>query len=211
MRPGGPTEAAINRNLMRVSFADGGGNNGYDPNQPRDDIGRQTAGRGSGREEPVRRQDNSLASKALDGVEQGWDYVVDKWDYFQHTLEDAKNAPADLLTGCWENTQETGDVLSDFYTNYQDMKEAGFIGGDKYFHCKANCQAAQKGERAKKSAAALSNLREVQGFFKGDARADSAEDQEVNNIGRRVGKSYPDRSCRDLCRPYRPKKLPNKY
>lgn len=47
MRPGGPTEGAINQNLARASFAGGGH---YNPDQPRDWHGRWTyAGGGNGK------------------------------------------------------------------------------------------------------------------------------------------------------------------
>ena len=67
MRPGGPTEAAISRNLMRVSSSGGGGgNNGYDPNQPRDDIGRwTTVGGGSAPSSSTKPKDNFNMDKFI--------------------------------------------------------------------------------------------------------------------------------------------------
>lgn len=37
-------------------------------------------------------------------------------------------------------------AIDDFWRNYNDMRNANTIGGDKYFHCKANCEAARRGQ-----------------------------------------------------------------
>ena len=34
-------------------------------------------------------------------------------------------------------------AVGDFLGKYRDMREANTIGADKYFHCKANCEATQ--------------------------------------------------------------------
>ena len=44
-------------------------------------------------------------------------------------------------------------VLDAFEQNYKDMRNAWVKGGDKFFHCKANCQAAQCGREGEKLAA----------------------------------------------------------
>lgn len=51
-------------------------------------------------------------------------------------------------------------AVEDFVRNHFDMREANTIGGDKYFHCVANCQAAQRGSVGAATASFLSNLRE---------------------------------------------------
>ncbi len=40
---------------------------------------------------------------------------------------------------------QTVGAFGDFARNYQNMRDANTIGGDKYFHCMANCQAARQG------------------------------------------------------------------
>ncbi|MCL2162001.1 MAG: hypothetical protein FWH56_09010, partial [Betaproteobacteria bacterium] len=51
-------------------------------------------------------------------------------------------------------------ATGDFIRNYRDMREANTIGGDKYFHCKANCEASKRGAYGKWTAEKLSNGRE---------------------------------------------------
>lgn len=91
MRPGGPTEASLNRNLMRISSGGGGvggGNSHYDPNQPRDDIGRWTK-IGAGSTGYERREQPQLhampRSSAIPGKTHSTHPVPDpdlEWEYF---------------------------------------------------------------------------------------------------------------------------------
>jgi hypothetical protein len=100
----------------------------------------------------------------------------------------------------------------DFGRNYADMLDAGFKGGDKYFHCKANCQASQRGPLSRWMAEKMSNLREIeQQRIWGEARKDAVEDQRANHLGRDGAERYPQRSCRETCRPVRPRGLPGEY
>jgi len=39
---------------------------------------------------------------------------------------------------------EVFGAIGDFAGNYQDMRDANTVGADKYFHCKANCQASKR-------------------------------------------------------------------
>lgn len=41
------------------------------------------------------------------------------------------------------STYET--AFTGFFDNYTGMRDANTIGADKYFHCKANCSASQRG------------------------------------------------------------------
>ncbi len=103
-------------------------------------------------------------------------------------------------------------AAGDMVRNYSDMLEAGFIGGDKYFHCKeiakprsAGCWVA--GRRRK-----MSDLREIyQQRVKGETRKDAVEDQRANHLGRNGAQLYPERSCQEICRPVRPNGLPGGY
>jgi uncharacterized protein RhaS with RHS repeats len=103
-------------------------------------------------------------------------------------------------------------ATKDFWKNYSDMKEANTIGADKYFHCKANCEATQRGEVGEQTAEVISDVREfVDQNVKGDSEEASEADQEANKIGREQGKENPGGMCKDLCSEYRPRDLDKEY
>lgn len=80
----------------------------------------------------------------------------------------------------------------------------GWAGQDKYFHCKANCEASQKGEGGEDAAQCISDFRESMDQLMGDSPADSASDQAANAYGRAQGAANPNGDCRNLCGSYRP-------
>ncbi|XP_071617739.1 serum amyloid A protein-like [Heliangelus exortis] len=89
----------------------------------------------------------------------------------------------------------------DMYRAYQDMREANYIGADKYFHARGNYDAAQRGPGGAWAAKVISDARErIQGWT-GRGADDTAADQEANAWGRNGGD--PNR--------YRPAGLPQKY
>ena len=98
----------------------------------------------------------------------------------------------------------------DFINNYMAMREANFIGADKYFHCKANYQAASRGPGGKYFAEHFSNAREVwDQNVKGYPQQDSLSDQAANIYGRSMaGKVL---STGAACSKYRPTGLPRRY
>ncbi len=101
---------------------------------------------------------------------------------------------------------------NDFIRNYTDMREANTIGGDKYFHCKANCEAAQRGIGGEIAAQCISDSREwVDQNIKGDPASASAADEAANQHGRTQGKANPNGDCRQICAPFRPNGLPLNY
>lgn len=101
---------------------------------------------------------------------------------------------------------------ADFWRNYQDMRNANTIGADKYFHCKANCEAAQRGLGGSIESQLLSELRELTDeYLKGDPRQACDADRQANNHGRKGGTNNPDTSCRDTCSPFRPNGLSPQY
>ncbi len=106
---------------------------------------------------------------------------------------------------------QEGAAISIFWRNYNDMREANWIGGDAYFHCKANCEAAQLGPYGAQMAEWLSNSREIFDQIKGDPAEASQQDQIANNSGRISGAYNPDGSCPDMCQQFRPEGLPNRY
>lgn len=94
--------------------------------------------------------------------------------------------------------------------NYQAMKDAWWKGEDKYFQCKANCEAATRGPGGNAAATVISEGRELYGkYVKGDPDSDSQADQEANKHGRKSGKANMD--CKNACDPCRPKGLPDKW
>ena len=110
-------------------------------------------------------------------------------------------------------------TMSNFLKNYNDMKDANTIEADKYFHAKANCQAAQKGNPM--GAIILSGAREISDVvynnpirkkltFKTNIQ-DCIDDWNVDMYGLNQGLKYPDLNCRGLVNKYRPKGLDSKY
>ncbi len=103
-------------------------------------------------------------------------------------------------------------ATQDFINNYRNMREANTIGADKYFHCKAICQASQRGETGRATAELISDAREfTDQKLKGDPESASEADQEANKFGRHQGKYAPNKSCGDLCGKYRPNGLDPRY
>lgn len=103
-------------------------------------------------------------------------------------------------------------TLSDFIKNYNEMRDANTIGADKYFHCKANCESAQRGSSGKRYAEKISDFREwVDQNIKGDSSFSSQEDQKANTYGRQQGSNNPNSECRALCSKFRPKGLEEKF
>lgn len=82
----------------------------------------------------------------------------------------------------------------------------GWAGQDKYFHCRANCEASQRGPEGERTAQCLGDARERfdQGWPKYDSPAQSAADQKANAFGRAGGSQNPQGDCRTICGPYRP-------
>uniref|UniRef100_A0A5F5PVG3 Serum amyloid A protein n=1 Tax=Equus caballus TaxID=9796 RepID=A0A5F5PVG3_HORSE len=110
-----------------------------------------------------------------------------------------------LLSFLGEAARGTWDMLR----AYNDMREANYIGADKYFHARGNYDAAKRGPGGAWAAKVISDAREnVQRFtdrfsFGGSGRGaeDSRADQAANEWGR---------SGRDPNH-FRPHGLPDKY
>ncbi|NXB22601.1 SAA protein, partial [Rhagologus leucostigma] len=90
----------------------------------------------------------------------------------------------------------------DMFRAYKDMREANYIGADKYFHARGNYEAARRGPGGAWAAKVISDAREKwQSGVSGRGDEDTRADQEANAWGRSGGD--PNR--------YRPKGLPSKY
>ncbi len=129
-------------------------------------------------------------------------YTVD-WRYYVNRTLEALGFPGAFVAGA-----------SDFGGQYANQRSAthvvggshnGWGGQDKYFHCMANCEAAQKGMGGSAAAQCISNGREwFDQSIKGDSAADSAADQLANRLGRSSGQMSRTGSCSQICGSYRP-------
>lgn len=113
-------------------------------------------------------------------------------NYIQGIINDIVSLE-DPLNTLWQ-------TISIFISNYNQMKEANTIGADKYYHAKANCEAAQRGIVGSTIAKAISDLREYTDNYRNihekkysleKSLKDIKEDQEANNEGRASGREYP--------------------
>jgi RHS repeat-associated protein len=104
-------------------------------------------------------------------------------------------------------------AIGDFVENYQDMRDANTIGADKYFHAKANCEAAQRGSAGASTAETISDTREWsdQHWPKNDPKSASEADQRANRAGRAAGTSNPTGSCSAMVNEFRPRGLSPDY
>lgn len=101
-----------------------------------------------------------------------------------------------------------------------DMKKADTKFSDKYFHAKANCQAAQQGKAGAATAKKISDTREkidipknkyIKKYSTEEIITDYRDDQCANYYGRIQGAAHPDIDCKILVDKYRPKGLNKKY
>jgi uncharacterized protein RhaS with RHS repeats len=97
-----------------------------------------------------------------------------------------------------------------FFRNYDAMRAANWKLSDKYFHCKANCEAARCGKYGYAEACYMSDMRELTDQMFGDPASASAADQAANRYGRDVAAKAAT-TCQVGCAKYRPKGLPAQY
>ncbi|GBF23359.1 hypothetical protein tpqmel_0763 [Candidatus Gastranaerophilus sp. (ex Termes propinquus)] len=152
----------------------------------------------------------NLISEIETAIDEFLDFLNDN---FIEPVKEVVSATIDAL-------EQIIGTVGDFIQNYFDMRGADTKYADKYFHAKANCNGAQRGEIGEAVAKGLSDLREYSDHFadvyiKGKSEAesarDSAEDQEANEYGREQGKKYPDEACEVLIEILRPRGLPERY
>ncbi len=104
-----------------------------------------------------------------------------------------------------DEEDKTG-ATQDFWANYREMRSQNVKQSDKYFHCKANCLAAQRGPAGYRQSIFISNAREFVDQLFGGSAADSAADERANAHGREGGKATPCADCRTICSPFRPRR-----
>lgn len=79
--------------------------------------------------------------------------------------------------------------FKDLKRNYDAMKKDNYDGNDKFFHCKANYEAAKRGKWGEFVGKAMSAMREFPyGTIKGGIQ-DSSDDWEANRRGWRGAKA----------------------
>ena len=98
-----------------------------------------------------------------------------------------------------------------FSDTYREMRQANWKHSDRYFHCKANCNATRCGNGGEACACVLSDLREWFDQATGDYPSDSGLDQGANQIGRYRSKANARTSCNVNCNTFRPRNLPPEY
>ncbi|KAM4846991.1 serum amyloid A-3 protein-like isoform 1-T2 [Thomomys bottae] len=103
--------------------------------------------------------------------------------------------------GLFSFIKEAGQGTRDMWRAYSDMKEANWIGADKYFHARGNYDAAQRGPGGAWAAKVISDAREGLQRLTGRGAEDWRQDQFANEWGR-SGKD-PNH--------FRPSGLPSKY
>jgi hypothetical protein len=101
-----------------------------------------------------------------------------------------------------------------FWNDRTESKRANVIDADKYFHCRANCNATRVGPFGALAAPALSWVREE--FDPKNHRSpigaiDRAADEAANRFGQSVGADSRSPLCSQACRPLRPSALPKTY
>lgn len=110
-------------------------------------------------------------------------------------------------------------AIKDMNRNYCDMKRDNTIGNDDYFHCKANYEAADRGDLGRSIAQWLGDKKEDFDYYKNQLRGLSAleasldriHDRNVNKIGRQRAQSVLYSNSRDACESFRVKGINDDY
>ena len=119
----------------------------------------------------------------------------------------------------WTDPRGEESVLQVIARNYREMREADWRFSDKFFHCRANCQAIREfpnlcyDETSSRYETLIfySDLRETLDWLKGDSQTASMFDQIANRAGRDGAISEPLKSCQEISSDYRPAGLPTRH
>ncbi len=120
----------------------------------------------------------------------------------------AENVALDAAGATYDFADAYADMMMARY--WHGLSHRGWANQDHYFHCRANCRAAQRGVFGAVAARCLSYQREEN--FDGSSNDTSPEqkrlekraDYKANQFGRTMGSNNPDTDCRQLCDSYRP-------
>lgn len=161
------------------------------------------------------------------------EYCVSALEYFEDTLLNAQTILGDSYNTLNEFISFAGGQISliahekinyvidslsqiigafdDFISNYKELlelnKEKYHEGSPEYYHQKANCQAAQRGEIGEATSVLLGQIREFADYYKDIyIKGKSIEEAEYNNEydfaqnaeGRQVGRENPDGDCGEI-------------
>jgi hypothetical protein len=108
--------------------------------------------------------------------------------------------------------EKAGNAFMDFKRNFEDMNATRLEGGDKYFYCKANYEAASRGWVGKMTSKILSDVKEMKDMYiDADPSIESQTDQIANYHGREAVLSGKYTSAKEACAIFRPKGLDDKY
>ena len=92
--------------------------------------------------------------------------------------------------------------MIDFLSNYRRMRNANFIGSDRYFHCMANCEGSRRGFGGPFTSGMISEAREMfDEHVKGDTKWQCDDDRVANDMGRGGDRNRP---CSEVCSVFRP-------
>lgn len=137
-----------------------------------------------------------------------------------------------LVSGDTQNNQQNNEMSSlerfkqqiqaayDMTKNYFQMQWDSTIGGDDYFHCKANYEATERGKAGEEFAQKWGNIKEYVDFFRnilekgltlGDAFQDLKHDITINADGRQLAKDGVYSSSKEACDKYRVNGINEKY
>lgn len=121
-------------------------------------------------------------------------------------------AAYDRQCGRDHNNENVGTGLiapfKDFVRNFNDMNKTNVIGGDKYFHCKANYEAAARGLYGGMAAAILSLAKETKDIFKYGYK-ESVSDLKIDWRGLAGG--IQRKNLLEVCGALKPKGLSEEY
>ena len=107
-----------------------------------------------------------------------------------------------------------------FSRNRRNMMNSNTIGADKFFHCLANCEAAELGSTGLCGADTISAIRELVDFPKNifkeglsvnQSLVDAREDFSANNLGRNAPLQTNFKGCQSACSSLIPNGLPDIY
>lgn|GEM_PF-562284 len=111
-------------------------------------------------------------------------------------------------------------AIKDMTKSYFDMKKDNTIGADDYFHCKANFEAANRGNYGAKTAEWLGDKKEDfdyyynqlwKGLSQQEAEEDRLHDKRINKIARQRAKRRLYLDSKRACHPYRVRGINEKY
>jgi len=127
------------------------------------------------------------------------------------------------LLNCFDKITSFIKAVQIFKSNYTQLLAMKNGAYDKYYHSKANCEAAQLGYNGEQAARFLSDSKEnFDIFVKGLLQViktkrsykeeilkkiiDGEDDQKANQEGREMGKNFPDGICGDMLEYKKPQK-----